>query len=171
MSESGEMFLEESRRLLSDEYLPKLHRAVDRLPDGDLWWTPNEASNSAGTLLLHLRGNLGQWIVSGVGGEPDHRRRDREFAGPREASAGELLGLVDAAVAEAVAVLAGVSPARLTERVEVQGRETTILRAVYHAVEHFSTHTGQVLWIAKARGEADLELYRTDTAGHPRPTW
>lgn len=167
-------FLDESRALLGDVYLPKIRRAVEALPDGDLWWRPNEASNSVGNLLLHLAGNLRQWVVSGVGGAPDVRRRQEEFEARGEEEAGDapaLLRRLEEAVADALAVIEGLDHDRLAATVTIQGRETTPLRAVYHAVEHFSMHAGQILWIAKARSAEDLGLYRMGADGHPKPAW
>ncbi|NIP78841.1 MAG: DUF664 domain-containing protein, partial [Gemmatimonadetes bacterium] len=66
-------FLAESVHLLEEAYLPRLRRALEALPADDLWWRPNDASNSVGNLLLHMAGNLRQWVVSGVGGAPDGR--------------------------------------------------------------------------------------------------
>jgi uncharacterized damage-inducible protein DinB len=161
-------FLEESARLLDDQYLPKLRRAVDALPADELWWRPNDASNSVGNLLLHMAGNLRQWVVSGVGNTPDERRRDEEFAA-RDAP--EPLHALEAAVAEATTLLRGLDPADLGRRITVQGREVSVLEAVYHAVEHFSMHAGQVLWITKARTGEGLGLYSTGPDGHPRRAW
>lgn len=167
---TGALFLAESRRLLEEDYLNRLRKALDALPDGDLWWRPNAASNSVGNLLLHLAGNLRQWIVSGAGGAPDRRRRQEEFdaeSGDAEA----VLRALESAVEEAVAVLDGLDPDQLGEGIIVQGRETTRMAAIYHAVEHFSMHTGQVLWIIKARTGRELDLYRRGEGGNPYPAW
>ncbi len=66
-------FIEASRTLLMGDYLPKLRKIVEMISEEDFWWRPNEASNSVGNLLLHMSGNLRQWIVSGAGGAPDGR--------------------------------------------------------------------------------------------------
>src|SRR5438876_11140845 len=78
--ETGAAFLAQSREYLTGHYLPKIGAAIGRLAEADLWWRPNEASNSIGNLMLHLAGNIRQWIVSGVGGAPDERDRAAEFA-------------------------------------------------------------------------------------------
>jgi uncharacterized damage-inducible protein DinB len=163
-------FLGESRRLLAEDHMPRIRRAVAELPAEDLWWRPNDASNSPGNLMLHLAGNLRQWIVSGVGGAPDERRRQEEFD-RRSGTTAEVLGVLQSAVDAAVAVLDGLDPDRLLDSIAVQGRETTRLAAIYHAVEHFSMHAGQILWIAKARTGRDLGLYLRGADGHPYPTW
>ncbi len=72
-------FIQEARRLLVEEYLPKIERCVERLTDEQIWWRPNEDSNSVGNLLLHLSGNARQWIVCGLGGDSDRRQRQTEF--------------------------------------------------------------------------------------------
>ena len=163
-------FLEESRRYLTREYAVKIRLCLDDLTDDDLWWRPNEQSNSIGNLLLHLAGNIRQWIVSGVGGAPDQRRRQAEFDErgpmPRE----ELLRRFDEAMAEADAVLRGLDPAVLGESRLIQGRETNVLRAVYHVVEHFGMHTGQIVYITKLRTGRDLAFYR-DAGGLAIEDW
>ena len=78
--QTGAAFLAMSREYLTGHYLPKIRAAVERLTEEDTWWRPNEASNSVGNLMLHLAGNIRQWIVSGVGGAPDVRDRSAEFA-------------------------------------------------------------------------------------------
>jgi uncharacterized damage-inducible protein DinB len=166
----GAAFLAQSREYLTAHYLPKILAAIEQLSEEDLWWRPNEASNSAGNLMLHLAGNVRQWIVSGIGGEPDRRDRDSEFARRDPLSHAELSTTLGAAVLEADAVMARVSPAQLGERRLIQGREVTILEAIYHVVEHFSTHVGQILMIAKLRGAQDLAFYQMD-AGILRAAW
>src|SRR5437867_7915143 len=63
-----------------EKYLPRIVDCLELLSEEEIWWRPNEASNSAGNLVLHLCGNVRQWIISGLGGEPDTRERDKEFA-------------------------------------------------------------------------------------------
>ena len=68
MTDIAQTFISQSRRLLSSDYLPKIERSLEGLGDEEIWWRPNEASNSIGNLLLHLCGNVSQWIIGGVGG-------------------------------------------------------------------------------------------------------
>lgn len=169
-ADAGALFLRRSRSMLTGEYLPKLERALEVLPSTDLWWRPNAASNSVANLMLHLAGNLRQWVVAGVGGATDVRRREVEFSATEGATAAQLLGALRSAVEEADAVLASLDPRHLTQPASIQGRDTTVLEAVYHAVEHFGMHTGQILLLAKLRADRDLGLYRLED-GIPRPTW
>src|SRR5919197_889883 len=106
----GRNFIERSRAYLTDEYRIKLRRAVEALPPGALWSRPNEEANSVGNLLLHLEGNVRQWIVSGVGGARDVRDRAREFAMREGASADELLRALGQTLDESDAVLARLEP-------------------------------------------------------------
>src|ERR1041384_8138943 len=184
--ETGAAFLAQSREYLTAHYLPKLTEAIERLSEADLWWRPNDASNSIGNLMLHLAGNIRQWIVSGVGGAPDRRgparevwrrgaptaARDRagEFSRREPLPRDELLAILTEAVLEADAVIARTDPAGLNDRRPVQGRSVTALQAIYHAVEHFGMHTGQIVYIAKLRSGADLGFYAME-AGIPRPAW
>lgn len=164
------VFLDSSRRYLTTEYLPRVAGCVQRLSGEQLWWRPNAASNSVGNLLLHLEGNLRQWVISGVGGVPDVRQREAEFADPGSRTAAELLAHLAAAVAEADAVIATLDPAELLEYRPVQGREVTGLEAIYHAVEHFGMHTGQIAYATKLLTESDLGFYEV-VEGIPRARW
>src|SRR5689334_8414345 len=76
---ASRVFLDRARQFLSVEYRTKIRHAVETLPADLLWARPNESSNSVGNLLMHLSGNVRQWIVSGVGGAPDRRQRATEF--------------------------------------------------------------------------------------------
>src|SRR5436190_24194559 len=87
----SQAFIEEARRLLTEEYLPKIERSVEKLSDEQVWWRPNPESNSIGNLLLHLAGNARQWIVCGLGGEADERQRQTEFDAREGISRDELL--------------------------------------------------------------------------------
>ena len=167
---NGAAFLAQSREYLTAHYLPKIRGSVDVLQDADVWWRPHETANSIGNLLLHLAGNIRQWVVSGVGGAPDRRDRPSEFARREPIPRIELLALITEAVLEADSVIAATDPASLGERREVQGRSVTLLEAIYHAVEHFGMHTGQIVYIAKLRTGIDLGFYEV-VEGIPRAAW
>lgn len=154
----GDLFVSESRMLLST-YLSKIDQCFARLSDDDVWWRPNEASNSAGNLVLHLCGNVTQWIVGGVGRGTVERDRQAEFDERRALPRQDLLERLKDVVGKADAVLARVTAAELTASRRIQGYDVTVLAAVYHVVEHFSMHTGQIILIAKARTDADLALW------------
>ena len=166
-------FISRSRALLNEEYRIKMRRAVEALPSDRLWWRPNAQSNSVGNLLLHLEGNVRQWIVSGVGGAPDVRHRAAEFAATESthgATAAELLGRLERALDEADAVLARLEPGSLGERRTIQARDVTVLDAVYQVVTHFALHLGQIILIAKAEVPGAIQFYE-DAGGTARPIW
>ena len=159
------VFLEASRRYLHDEYPRKIEVALERLTPDDLWWRPAEGSNSIGNLLLHLAGNVRQWIVHGLGGEDDTRMRASEFERRDGPGATELLEVLRRATADADRVLRDLDPAELLVERRIQGLAVTGMGAVYHVVEHFSMHTGQILYLAKWRSGRSLGLYDVDEAG------
>ena len=136
----------------------------------DLWWRPNEASNSVGNLVLHLCGNARQWVISGVGGEPDTRRRQEEFDAQGGVSRAELMALLARTFNDVDRALSAVNPAALLEGRVIQGQQVSVLEAILHVVEHVSHHTGQLLWIAKACSGMDLRLWRIKD-GVATPQW
>jgi uncharacterized damage-inducible protein DinB len=161
----------EAVALLRDTYLPRLQRALAELPAGDLWWRPHERATSVGNLLLHLQGNIHQWICSGLGGAPDARERDAEFAAHRGDDAPALLAALAGTVEQACRVIAGLDAAALAGRVTIQGFQLTRLAAVLHVTEHMSWHAGQVAWICKARaGERHGLCYYDDGGLRARNT-
>ena len=158
MQDLARLFLDESRSYLASKYLPRIERCVESLTDGDVWWRPNDESNSVGNLLLHLDGSTRMWVAGVAGGAAVERERQREFDEREHISRAELLGRLRRTVAEVDAVLARLDAAALAERRESPWGEMTALEAVYHAVEHFSMHTGQVITLTKMRLGVDLKL-------------
>lgn len=155
---------------LGSEFRTKLRAAVESLPNEGLWWRPNEGANSIGNLLLHLEGNVRQWIVSGVGRAPDRRNRAHEFAAREGAGATELLAALDATLDDATTVLTALTEEQLLERRTIQGRQLVVVDAVLHVVEHFSYHVGQVVFVAKALTPGAVRFY-DDAGGLARPIW
>lgn len=164
MIDTSRIFVEKSRSLLTSEYMPKIERCLERLSDEDLWWRPNDGSNSIGNLLLHLHGNVTQWIIGGVGGRPYQRDRQQEFDERTPLPRAELLEKLRAVIAEANTILASLDAEALAARRQIQAYDTTVLEAIYHVVEHFSMHTGQIILITKARTGGDFRLWRQATA-------
>ncbi|MBD0325529.1 MAG: DUF1572 family protein [Pyrinomonadaceae bacterium] len=170
MAEIAQAFIAESRSLLMSAYLPRIERCLEKLSDEEIWWRPHEEANSIGNLLLHLSGNVRQWIVSGVGARPDTRVRQEEFAERGTRPRAELLRRLTETLSEADAVLAELAPARLLETRRIQGKDVTLLEAVYHVVEHFSMHTGQIILLTKMLRAEDLRFYDF-SSGAPVETW
>jgi len=135
MSDQAELFITRSRYYLQTEYRTKLRAAVDALPPDALWWRPNEQSNSVGNLLMHLAGNIRQWIVSGVGGAPSTRDRAAEFAATSGVGTAGLLATLDQALDDVDAVLASLSASDLLSTRTIQGRELSVLDGDRDAVE------------------------------------
>jgi uncharacterized damage-inducible protein DinB len=170
MSELARAFIIESRELLARDYLPKIRLACAALDDAALWWRANEQSNSIGNLILHLSGNVRQWIVSGVGGAEDARDRAAEFDRRDPISRDALIERLTRTLAEVDEVLAALPDAALLEPRRIQGRDVTVLHAVYHVVEHFAMHTGQIILLAKSLAPGAVRFYE-DAGGLARPLW
>ncbi|HEY7183030.1 MAG TPA: DinB family protein [Blastocatellia bacterium] len=161
------MFLRHARFRLLEDYFVKIAAAIEALDDEQVWRRPNESSNSVGNLLLHLSGNVRQWIVSGVGGAEDERDRASEFAARGSAPKGELVESVKTTLDEADAVLARIegecaaanSDGPLQRLCRPQSYEVTVLDAIFHVVEHFSYHTGQIAFAAKWLSEGQVSFY------------
>lgn len=163
-------FLARSRHYLAYEYPAKISQCLAALPHGALWQRADAASNSIGNLLLHLEGNVRQWIISSVGGSPDARMRSAEFAAADGGNARTLFGALRATLDEVDAVLARLAPGDLATRRMIQGRDVSVFDAVYHVVEHFSMHTGQIILLTKQFAPGRIGFYE-DAGGLAIPRW
>jgi uncharacterized damage-inducible protein DinB len=163
-------FIGQASEFLVGDYLPKIERCLEKLNDEQIWWRANEESNSIGNLILHLCGNVRQWIVCGIGSAPDNRNRDSEFEQrdviPRE----ELVSLLRSALSDVETTLKSVDPSTLLEYRKIQGNDVDILEAIFHVTEHFSMHTGQIIMLTKMLTSADLRFYEFD-ADTPVQRW
>lgn len=154
-----DLFLEFSRNKLLNQYWPRLRKAVEPLSPEQLWWRPNPASNSIGNLILHLNGNVWQWLVASFNSLEDHRDRPAEFSATGDLSAADLLDRLGQTIEEAAKVLARLSPQELLDTWHIQGYTVTGLAAVYQVVEHFGLHYGQIVYITKMQEGRDLGFY------------
>jgi hypothetical protein len=130
------------------------------LDEDEIWWRPNAASNSAGNLVLHLCGNIRQWIISGLGGARDVRVRDKEFSERGPVPRRVLIKHLRGTVGEACKVLGHMSPETLTREYTIQGFHVTGLYAVSQVYEHFSHHAGQIIYLTKMKRGKNLRFTR-----------
>jgi uncharacterized damage-inducible protein DinB len=154
-----EIFLTASADKLA-ENLNRIERCVPKLPAAALWARGSENENAVGNLLLHLEGNVRQWILSGLGGAADQRDRPAEFAAQSGPGGAALLGNLRRTVIAAIDVIRSLPHGRLNEPITIQGHETTVLAAILHVVEHFSGHTYQIILVTKQATHEDLAFYR-----------
>lgn len=150
----------QAEHLLKEVYLPRILSCLKELSLEQIWWRPNEASNSVGNLVLHLQGNLRQWIISGLAGEPDTRRRDEEFSRRGPTPRRELMRGLQSTVGEACRILHKLSPQDLTRVHSTQKYRVTGLEAAFHVAEHFSHHAGQIILLTKMLTGNDLKFTR-----------
>jgi Protein of unknown function (DUF1572) len=154
------VFLEFSRTKLLGQFWPRMKECVAPLTSEQVWWRPNEASNSIGNLLLHLDGNVRQWLVDSFNTNQDKRNRPAEFAAHGGPSPTELLSRLDATLNEAAKILDRLTVDELLAPYEIQGYHVRGLDAVYQVVEHFGLHYGQIVYIVKSLLGKDLGFYK-----------
>lgn len=137
------------------ESLARIEHCVAQLSTEQLWWRPTPQQNSVGNLLLHLAGNIRQWIVAGVAGAPDTRNRPAEFAERRPRPAGELLAQLRDVIQQADRVLDGLSADHLFEPRRIQGFDTSVLKAIFHVATHLQGHAQEIISLTRMQlGEA-----------------
>ncbi len=169
MAEVGRMFVSASRETLA-KWLGRIETCLGQLTTEQIWWRGQDNSNAIGNLVLHVAGNMRQWIISGVGGAPDTRDRAAEFACREPLDAAELLARLKVAVAEADAVLARLSDEDLRARRQIQAHyDVSVLEAIHHVTEHFSLHAGQIVYATKLLTGKDLAFYRYLQQRQPAP--
>jgi uncharacterized damage-inducible protein DinB len=151
-------FLHNSRKELRTR-VERIATCVRKLTADQLWTRRHENENAIGNLVLHLCGNVRQWIICGVGGTEDQRDRDAEFSRREPLAVEELLSRLRETMDEADRVLEGLRPEDLMSARKIQVYEVTVLHAIYHVAVHFSEHTGQIIWATKGLTGDDLAFY------------
>lgn len=144
--------------VLKEVYLPRIIRCLEELSPEQIWWRPSSDSNSVGNLVLHLAGNVRQWIVSGLGGAPDKRRRDKEFSERGPLPRRDLIRRIRLSVSEASRVLRKLSEEDLERDYSIQKYRATGLEAAFHVAEHFSHHAGPIILLTKMLTGTELKF-------------
>ena len=159
----ADICLRQWRSRLEGQFLTALLECFSQLSEEEIWWRPNEASNSAGNLVLHLCGNMRQWIVSGLGGAKDIRERDKEFSERGPIAREALSEKFRQTVTECCAVLDRLKPEDLTRRHRIQGFDVTGYEAAAQVVQHVAHHLGQIIYLTKLKRAKDLAFTRLPT--------
>ncbi len=163
-----EQFLRYSKgRLLREQ--ERIHLCFDQLRDDELWRHPGEGSNSIGNIIIHLSGNIGQWMGSIVG-TPDIRYRRTEFTDRPELKRPDLLHAIDSAIHSAVRIIDQLDPAYLSRSFSIQDFPVTGLTAIYETIRHLNEHVGQIAFITKLfRGSDFKTLWQPTTETQHAP--
>lgn len=152
------LFLEVATTKL-EEYCDRIAICFGKLTDEQVWARGSHNENAAGNLVLHLAGNVRQWIIASLGGNPDHRDRDAEFDARGGIGKSEMIARLRETVDSAVVVIHALTPEQLNRTYDIQGYRVSGVEAVFHVVEHFSQHTGQIIFATKMLTGADLAFY------------
>jgi endonuclease III-like uncharacterized protein len=150
-----------------DQSLKKIAHCLAQLTDDQIWWRPNESQNSIANLILHLSGNLRQWIIAGVGGAKDTRDRSREFSRRDPIPKSTLLIQLQQTVAESSQVLLNLTPADLLRPRHIQYADLTPLAAMLHTIGHFQGHTQEIIHMTRRQlGDGYQFLVANTNKGH-----
>ena len=129
--------------------LGRIKHCLGQLSDEQIWWRDHAAVNSIGNLLLHLCGNVRQWIIAGLGGAKDDRDRPAEFAERGPIPKDQLLRQLEAVVAEASAVLSRQTAAQLLRVRKIQTNDVNGLEAIFNSIPHFRGHTQEIIHMTR----------------------
>jgi uncharacterized damage-inducible protein DinB len=151
-------FIEQSLKSI-DENTSKIKACMKQLDEKDIWLRHNEHVNSIGNIILHLCGNIRQWVISSLGGAPDIRERDLEFSTVGGFTKEELTGRWQDTMDEAVTVITDASPENLLRHRVVQGSTVSGIGIIIHVTEHYSYHTGQIIFLTKLYKNMDMGFY------------
>jgi uncharacterized damage-inducible protein DinB len=162
-----DQFILEIKKRLFEENVPRLKKCLAQLTETEIWYRPNAHSNSIGNLVLHLCGNVRQWVLSGLGEQADTRKRQQEFDEKGPVPTEKLVQMVDELMHEVERVLDNLSPEMLLEKRDVQVYRETGLSILVHVVEHFSYHVGQMTYFVKWRKDMDIGYYSDTDLENP----
>ena len=144
-------------------WLDRAKACIDQLDEAQMWYRPNSSSNAIGNLVLHLVGNLRQWILGGIGNQPDTRDRPAEFAATTGHSKSQLISLLHDTVEQSCDVIGKLATNRIMERKLIQGEHVTIAYAW-----SWQCRTWAYMWAKSSTWERCCSRTRTKNPGSPR---
>ncbi len=142
-----------------EEGIVRINKVLDMLTEEQVWYSPNDNINSIGNLVLHLNGNVTQWIGTGIAQHKDKRLRDFEFSSHQTHAKSDLKQLLVELQEYTTPIIDQLDSDILGEKRTVQGFDETVLSIVIHVIEHFSYHVGQIAYLGKLITDQDLGFY------------
>lgn len=154
-----DLVIADVKRRLITESLPRIYKCLDELALEEVWHKQNTNTNSIGNLILHLCGNVRQYVLSGIDGQDDLRERDLEFSeeGPIEKNI--LKSKIDLLMKEVNQALDRITADDMIREVSVQGFKENVTSILIHVTEHFSYHVGQITYYTKYIKDLDTGYY------------
>jgi uncharacterized damage-inducible protein DinB len=135
----------------------QIKACVEELSEEQLWWRPNEQTNSVGNLVLHLSGSMRHYLSRGVGGIDYHRDRPAEFAERGPLPKAQLLSIFDETIDQAAQVFTSLDTSRFLEPTDEQNYVPTVFDLIFNIAIHLATHTGQIIYVTKMLKEGSLD--------------
>lgn len=135
----------------------QIRECLAQLDDEQIWWRPNEGSNSIGNLVLHLSGSLNYYLNKNIGGIPYDRNRDAEFAERKHIARDELLGIFDDMVSKAERTFDTLTIDRLGAASPEPRMHTLLVEDIVNINTHIAMHAGQIVWITKLQTGGGLD--------------
>lgn len=154
-----DLITKEAEYRLVQESVPRIKKCFEQLTDKEIWRRPNGNLTSLGNLILHLNGNVRQYVLFGLGRQSDSRKRQSEFDHSQIIPKEKLLSDLDQLMVEVQMVLIDLDEESLTKSYNIQGMELTGFGIIMHVVEHFSYHVGQITWHTKLIKDIDVKYY------------
>lgn len=150
----------EARRRLMEEGQTRIKKCLAQVTESEIWFRPNDQTVSIGNQVLHLCGNVRQWILAGLAGQPDIRERDTEFDINNRCSKAELVAKLDQLMEDVDDFLETVTVEQLLQKRPVQAYNDSGMSILIHVIEHFSYHVGQITYIVKSTKNVNVGYYK-----------
>lgn len=166
MTDPLPLALESLRNRILRVFPAQVRKCLEQLDDEQIWWRPNETSNSIGNLVLHLTGSLNLYLNRLIGGFTYTRDRDAEFAERHRVPKAELLARFDEMVAKGEKTFEKLNPERLGDPSPDAPKNLVVLEDVISICAHVAAHTGQIVWITKMLHDGALNEVWMKTHKH-----
>lgn len=159
LDEFGKQLISETKRRILEESIERIKKCLDMITNDQIWQRPNKESNSIGNLILHLCGNARQWLICGLTDAPDTRNRSLEFDIHHNISKSEFITKLDELSSDISSLLKMIDVSKLVLPRKVQVFEETGISILIHVIEHFSYHTGQIVFYTKLLTNKQTNFY------------
>lgn len=146
---NSELLVNEFKRRLFLESYHRIFKCLSMISEEELWFTPNKNTPSMGSLILHLCGNCKEWVLSGIGNEPNNRDRDKEFEKHPNIKKSDLVFVMENLKVKMTEVVETIDDDELNKFVRIRDWNESIFSVLIHVIEHFAYHTGQITTLSK----------------------